>query len=488
MKDMRTDPPPARLFLGGEWREGRGRKIESRNPWDWSPLAAFSGASATDGEDAIAAAREAQPAWAARLPHERAAALRAIGDGIEAQADRISAVQTADTGKTLAETRALAMSAAGTFRYFAAVAETADDRITTRRGPSTTFSLHEPIGVTAAITPWNSPIASDAQKVAPALAAGNAVLLKPASWAPLTALVLGEIAEAAGLPPGLLSVLPGAGSEIGATLVEHPAIGRVAFTGGTDTGRGIALRAAEKLMPVSLELGGKSPVAVFADADMDRAVAGVLFGVFSSSGQSCVAGSRLFVQASIYEDFRAALVAGAEALIAGDPLDRATHMGPLIHPEHHAEVSAHVERALSDGARLLTGGAGEGRIFRPTILEGLPNDAALCREEVFGPVLALLPFENKADLVAQANDSAYGLAAGIWTADFERAWRVAGALRAGTVWINTYKQFSASTPFGADGASGHGREKGVEGLRAWQRQKGVYADLTDAPIAWAAPR
>lgn len=483
-----TDWPAPRLFVGGAWEEGSGAPIDSRYPWDWSRNMTLHGASAADGERAIARACAAQPAWAALMPHERARVLSRIGDGIEAAADRISTVQTRDTGKTRAETRALALSAAGTFRYFAAVAETADDALTTRRGASTTFSVHEPIGITAAITPWNSPIASDAQKVAPALAAGNAVLLKPASWAPLTALVLAEICEAAGLPEGLLSVLPGAGSEIGAMLVDHPAIGRVAFTGGTSTGRRLAAAAAAKLMPVSLELGGKSPVAVFEDADMERAVAGVLFGIFSSSGQSCIAGSRLFVQRGVHAAFREALVAGAEALVCGDPEDPATQVGPLVHPDHHAEVAAHLDRALADGGRLLTGGPGEGRLFRPAIVEGLGNDATLCREEVFGPVLALLPFEGEADLIAQANDSVYGLAAGIWTRDFERAWRVAGALEAGTVWINTYKQFSASTPFGADGASGLGREKGLEGLRAWQRQKGIYADLTGAPIPWAAAR
>ncbi|QBF33434.1 aldehyde dehydrogenase family protein [Thalassococcus sp. S3] len=476
--------PRLQLFVGGRWEEGAGAPITSHNPWDWSEIGTLRGASEQDGERAIAHAEAAQPAWGAALPTERAAVLRRIGDGIEANADRISALQTMDTGKTRAETRALALSAAGTFRYFAALAETAEDAITPRRGPATTFSVHEPIGVTAAITPWNSPIASDAQKVAPALAAGNAVLLKPASWAPLTALLLAEIANEAGLPAGLLSVLPGAGREIGSLLVNHPAIGRVAFTGGTSTGRQLAAQAAAKLMPVSLELGGKSPVAVFADADMDRAIAGVLFGIFSSSGQSCIAGSRLFVQAKIYEAFRDRLVVATKKLVVGDPNAPATRVGPLIHPDHHADVTAHLERARADGGRVLCGGPGDGRLFYPTIVEGLDNNAALCREEVFGPILSLLPFDDEADLIAKGNDNEYGLAAGIWTRDFDRAWRVAGAWQAGTIWINTYKQFSASTPFGADGASGQGREKGREGLRVWQRQKGIYADLTGATIPW----
>ncbi|MEO0386606.1 MAG: aldehyde dehydrogenase family protein [Pseudomonadota bacterium] len=476
--------PRLQPFIGGAWEAGTGAPIACHNPWDWSLIGTVPGASAEDGERAIDRARRAQPAWGAALPAERAAVLRRIGDGIEANAARISAVQTMDTGKTRAETRALALSAAGTFRYFAALAETAEDAITPRRGPSTTFSVHEPIGVTAAITPWNSPIASDAQKLAPALAAGNAVLLKPASWAPLTALLLAEIAAAAGLPPGLLSVLPGAGGEIGSLLVDHPAIGRVAFTGGTTTGRRLAAQAAAKLMPISLELGGKSPVAVFADADLDRAVAGVLFGIFSSSGQSCIAGSRLFVEDAIYPVFRDRLVTATKRLVTGDPTDPATRVGPLIHPDHHADVTRHLARARADGGTVLCGGPGEGRLFYPAIVEGLANDAALCRAEVFGPVLSLLPFRDEADVIAQGNDNAYGLAAGIWTRDFDRAWRVARAWRAGTVWINTYKQFSIATPFGADGASGQGREKGPEGLRVWQRQKGIYADLTGQPIPW----
>ena len=487
--------PDGRLFLGGEWVAGTGAEIVSRFPADGSLNRRLAGASRADGERAIEAAARAQadPDWRDMAPHERARILQRIGDGIERAAPRISYVQSRDTGKTLAETRALALSAAATFRYFAAVLETSDDLLTSRRGGEMTLSVHEPLGVVAAITPWNSPIASDAQKLAPALAAGNAVILKPASWSPLTALLLGRICEEAGLPKGLLSVLPGAGSEIGALLVEHPQVRRVAFTGGTSTGRSLAVEAARKLMPVSLELGGKSPVAVFADADMDVAVAGVLFGIFSSTGQSCIAGSRLFVERSVLDAFRARLVAATEALPVGHPFDPATRVAPLIDPKHRDEVAAHVSRAVAEGGRILTGGGppddpalAEGCYFRPTIIEGLPNDSALCREEVFGPVLALLPFEDEADLIRQANDNEYGLAAGIFTRDLPKAWRVARAIEAGTVWINTYKRFSISTPFGGDGASGMGREKGREGLRAWQAQKGIYADLTGAPIPWAA--
>ncbi|MBT8409022.1 MAG: aldehyde dehydrogenase family protein, partial [Alphaproteobacteria bacterium] len=296
------------IFVGGAWQQGRGAPIASVFAAEGVENTTISGASAEDVEAAITRAEAAQPAWGALKPHERATVLYRISERIAANVERIAWVQSRDTSKTISETRALAASAAGTFRYFAAVAETLDDVLTVPRGDYATASVHEPLGLVAAITPWNSPIASDAQKVAPALAAGNAVLLKPSSWSPLVGLELARIVEEAGLPAGLLSVLPGSGRVVGNVLVDHPAIAKVSFTGGTETGRRLAHGAAAKLMPVSLELGGKSPTIVFADCDMDLAVAGVLFGIFSSSGQSCIAGSRLFVERGIYDAFVARLV------------------------------------------------------------------------------------------------------------------------------------------------------------------------------------
>jgi len=489
-----TRMPDGRLYVGGKWEAGTGAEIVSHFPHDGSHNLTLRGASRADGERAIERARKAQadPAWRNLKPHERARLLARIADGIEANAARLAWVQTRDTGKTLRETSALVASAAGTFRYVAAALETLDDALTVPRGDYLTMSVHEPLGLVGAITPWNSPIASDAQKVAPALAGGNAVLLKPASWSPLTALAFAQVAEAAGLPAGLLSVLPGAGREIGDLLVEHPAIKRIGFTGGTATGRAIARKAAEKLMPVSLELGGKSPTIVFADADLDLALAGVLFGIFSSSGQSCIAGSRLFVQRPVHDAFVARLVAATRALVVGDPFDPATQVAPLIHPDHRAEVAAHVARAVADGGEVLCGGAApegagydRGSYFLPTLVAGLPDSARLCRDEVFGPVLAVLPFDDESEVIARAEDSAYGLACGIWTRDFPRAWRVARAITTGTVWINTYKQFSASAPFGGEKDAGTGREKGREGIRAWMAQKSLYLDLTGRPHPWA---
>jgi aldehyde dehydrogenase (NAD+) len=280
---------------------------------------------------------------------------------------------------------------------------------------------------------------------------------------------------------------------VGDALVKHPLVKRVSFTGGTTTGRQIAHVAADKMMPVSLELGGKSPTIVFGDADLDHATAGVLYGIFSSSGESCIAGSRLFVQRRLYDEFMGRLVDGARRLRVGDPLDERTQMGPLVSAAHRESVEGYVARGLADGGRLLTGGerpSGDGRergcYYAPTIIEGLSNDQSICREEIFGPVLVALPFDDEEDLLAQANDSVYALAAGIWTRDYKRAWALGRALEAGTVWINTYKQFSISTPFGGWRDSGLGREKGRLGILEYTQQKSLYWGLNEQPLPWAA--
>jgi len=487
--------PDGRLLIAGEWRTGGGAEIESINPFDGSVNRTFTGASSDDVDEAATRGHAAMddPAWRDLLPHQRARYLHRIADLIDDGAERIAAIQTADTGKTLTETTALARSAAGTFRYFAAVLEVAEDSLTPSRGDYLTMSVHEPLGVIAAITPWNSPIASDAQKVAPALAGGNAVVLKPASWAPLVALELGRIATAAGLPDGLLSVLPGSGREAGEAIINHSLVRRISFTGGTSTGRHIADVAARRLITTTLELGGKSPTMVFADADVDQAIAGVLFGIFSSQGQSCVAGSRLFVETSIHDEFVERLSAAAAELVIGDPTVAGVQLGPLVHFDHRRHVEALIAAGIGEGARVMTGGErptgppfDRGAFFRPTVLSGVDNTAHICQEEIFGPVLVTMPFTDEDDLVAQANNSVYGLAAGIWTSDYRAAWRVARRVEAGTVWINTYKQFSISTPFGGGKDSGWGREKGLAGIRQYQHQKSLYWGLDPAPHAWAA--
>ncbi|MFD7325272.1 aldehyde dehydrogenase family protein [Streptomyces sp. NPDC059875] len=489
---------PTDILIAGQWRRGAGEPLDTVDPATGRLLATVHSASAEEVAEAAEAAAEAaaDPRWRELLPHERARLLHRIAALTEEAADELSALQTADTGKTLTETRALALSAAGTFRYIAAVLETAEDAVTPSRGAYMTMSVHEPIGVVGAINPWNSPIASDAQKIAPALAAGNAVLLKPAAWTPLVSLAFGRLITRAleefGLPTALLSVLPGSGRVVGDALVRHPLVARIGFTGGTSTGRSIAAVAAQKLIPASLELGGKSPTIVRADADIEQALAGVLFGIFSSSGQSCIAGSRLFVAREIHDSFVGELVERVRKLRVGPGTDPSTQVGPLVHHRHRDSVAAYVDLARSEGARVLCGGAepeGEryrdGAYYLPTVLDGLPNSSRTCQEEIFGPVLVALPFDDEDDLVRQANDSVYGLACGIWTRDARAAWRLARRIDAGTVWINTYKQFSASTPFSGWKESGLGTEKGRDAIRAYQRQKSLYWGTSDAPLPWA---
>jgi len=482
------------INVAGQWRPGGGDLYATHYPADGSVTAELHAASVDDVDEAVETAARAWRGndWRALKPHERATILHNISRLICEQHEDLAQLQRRDNGKPISETRALVASAAGTFQFMAAACETMEDALTPARGDYLTMSIYEPMGVVAAITPWNSPIASEAQKIAPALAAGNAVIVKPAEVTPLLALRLGRICEEAGVPPGIVSILPGKGSIVGDAIIRHPKVRKAAFTGGTSTGRHLARVAADKLMPVSLELGGKSPTIVFDDADLDHAVNGVLFGIFSSSGESCIAGSRLFVQRSVYDKFTDRLVAATARLHVGDPAEEKTQMGPLINDTHRAGIEALVQAGRDDGGDILIGGArprgpdyDKGSYYLPTIVAGLDNDARLCQEEVFGPVLCVLPFDDEDDLVAQANQSVYGLAAGIWSNDYKRIWRIARQLETGTVWINTYKQFSISTPFGGLKDSGTGREKGREGIRAYMEQKSLYWGLNERSLPWA---
>lgn len=485
--------PEGRILVGGEWVEGAGDEIVATDPADGSTVATLAGAVPADVDVAVRRGEAARSAvaWRTMPPHQRARHLARTADLIEARSEELALLQSRDNGKPLAETRALVASAAGTFRYVAALLETQEGTIPPSRGDYLSFSVHEPIGVVGAITPWNSPIASDAQKVAPALAAGNAVVLKPAAWTPLLALELGALLLEAGFPEGLVSVLPGPGRTVGQAIVEHPGIGHLSFTGGTDTGRELAATAARLLKTTSLELGGKSPTIVLPDADLDVAVNGILYGIFSSQGQSCIAGSRLFVHDSVYDEVVARVAERADRLRVGHPRAEGTQLGPLITDSHRAFVERFIADGLAAGGTLRAGGVrpadpalAAGSYLRPTVIDGLPADAPIVREEIFGPVLVALRWRDEEELVAAANDTTYGLACGIWTQDFARAWRIARAIDAGTVWVNTYKQLSIATPFGGVKDSGSTREKGLGAIRAYQRQKSIYLG-TSGPIAWA---
>jgi acyl-CoA reductase-like NAD-dependent aldehyde dehydrogenase len=474
------------LLIGTRWIADTGASLTSINPATGGSNCTVAAATANEVDSAVQAATEAvnARAWRQMLPHARARLLTRLGDLIEERADLFARSQMLENGKVLRECRAQANAAANIFRFYAAVCETMTDTVTPSRGSYISMTVHEPYGVVAAITPWNSPLTMEAQKVAPALAAGNAVILKPSELTPSPALDLGRTALEAGFPPGILNVLPGTGVLAGDALVNHAGVRFVSFTGGTHSGRHIASVAARKLMPVALELGGKSPHIVFSDANIEEAVAAVADGIFEGSGQSCVAGSRLFVQRTSYDDVLARVTARAEALKIDLPDVPGAQLGPIASFAHRDRIAGLVKAARAEGGEVVTGGRippyeklSAGAFYAPTVVAGLSNAATTCQQEIFGPVLCVLPFEDEEDLLLQANDSAYGLAAGIWTSDYQRAWRVARHLEAGTVWINTYKQLSISTPFGGFKDSGIGREKGIEGMRLYQQQKSLYFGL-----------
>jgi acyl-CoA reductase-like NAD-dependent aldehyde dehydrogenase len=474
------------FLVAGERVRGSGPTFVSRNPATGEANYRVCSASAADVDHCVAVARQAveQPSWQGLRPHERARFLYAIADVMTKQADRLAAIQMRENGKVLAECRVQVASAAATFRYYGALCETLASEVTPARGNYISMTLYEPHGVVAAITPWNSPLTMEAQKIAPAIAAGNAVVVKPSEVTPTIALAVAEIAHDAGLPAGLLNVLTGTGQSTGIPLVQHPDVRMISFTGGVGTGKAIGRVAADRLVPVVLELGGKSPNIVFADADIEQALDGVAGGIFEGSGQSCVAGSRMFVQRSIYARAVEGLRRRAQSITVGLPSDPASKMGPIASFSHRDRVESFVASALSEGGEIVAGGRrpddpklAAGAFYLPTVIAGLTNQATACREEIFGPVLCVLPFDDEADLIAQANDSSFGLACGIWTGDYKKALRVASAIQAGTIWVNTYKQLSISTPFGGFKDSGLGREKGIAGLRLYQQSKSLYLGL-----------
>jgi betaine-aldehyde dehydrogenase len=470
------------LPLAGTWTTGEGEALVINNPANGKEIAKLPSASVTQVDATITAAhiKLKQSAWATKLPHERATCLFRAATLILERSDLLASLQTRENGKTLAESVGQVASAAGIVRYFAAVCETLTEELSPSRGPYISATIHEPFGVVAAITPWNSPLTMAAQKIAPALAAGNAVVLKPSELTSLVSIELARCFLDAGLPDGLLSVLPG-GAEVGTTLVNHPDTAMISFTGGTETGRRIAEAVAPRFIPCIFELGGKSPNIVFADADLQKAAKGVTSAIFGSGGQSCVAGSRLFVEQSIYPDFMAMVRSETAKIKVGDPLSQESNIGPMASFAQRARVEEYIDIGRADGGNITIGGTRpegpeyeNGAYYLPTIIEGLPHSSRVCQEEIFGSVLCALPFNTEEDVIAMADDTAFGLACGIWTGNTTRAWNMARAISAGSVWINTYKQLSIAAPFGGFKDSGLAREKGPQGLRAYQQSKSIY--------------
>ena len=388
-------------------------------------------------------------------------------------------------GKTLFDSGKVELPfAAEVFRYYAGWTTKIHGETLNLRDGAFTFTLRQPLGVVGAIVPWNFPFLLASWKIAPALAAGNTLVLKPASLTPLTALRFAELTQEAGLPEGVFNVVPGPGGKAGMALVRHPGVDKIAFTGSTEVGKGIMREAAGSLKRVSLELGGKSPNIVFADADMEAALRGAMTGIFYNKGEVCAAGSRLLVEQRVHDEFVGKLVERVKGLKVGDPMDKATRMGPVVSAQQLQTVLGYVEAGRREGATLAAGGErvrvgdGRGYFVQPTVFTGVTNAMRIAREEIFGPVLSVIPFKDADDAVAQGNETFYGLAAAVWTRDVGKALRVARALRAGTVWVNAYNLYDAALPFGGFKESGFGRELGQAGLDLYTEVKSVWVDLS----------
>jgi acyl-CoA reductase-like NAD-dependent aldehyde dehydrogenase len=484
--ETRAELPPARLWIGGAWVEPEGgRTFVTENPATEEPLCEIASASAADVDRAVAAARAARDGdWSRLSAHERGALLWKLADALEARADDFALLETLDNGKPIFESRYVDVPGAiEALRYYAGWA----DKITGTTLPVTgpfvlAYTLREPVGVVGAITPWNFPLIQAVWKIAPALACGNTVVHKPASYTPLTALRFAALATEVGLPPGVLNVVPGSGAETGGALVAHPGVAKISFTGSTEVGRGIMRGAADTIKRVTLELGGKSPNIVFADADLDAAAKGAYTGIFFGKGEVCAAGSRLFVEETVHGDLMSRLLARTKRLTPGDPLDPRTRLGALVSRKQREGVLRYVDEGRREGARVAWGGepadvGGKGWFMQPTILDGVRNDMLVAREEIFGPVLAVIPFRDPQEAVEMANASIYGLAAGVWTRDVGKAHDVARRLQAGTVWINQYNWYDSGAPFGGFKQSGFGRELGREALDAYTEVKTVYVGM-----------
>ncbi len=481
------------LFIDGQWTASAGSR-DVINPADGSTLATVSEADADDVAAAVAAARAAFDGgpWRTTSARERGDLLRRVADLLVRDREALARTETLDTGKTLREGRIDVDDVAAVFRYYANLADTDAGRVVDTGNPGVVSRVvREPVGVCALIAPWNYPMLQMSWKLAPALAAGNTVVCKPSEVTPLSTVHMVRLVAEAGVPDGVVNLVLGDGAVVGAAMVEHPDVDLVSFTGGLATGRRIMAMAAPEVKRVALELGGKNPNVVFADADFDTAVDHALTAAFLHSGQVCSAGSRLIVAEEIHDEFVAALARRADRIRLGNGMDEASECGPLVSAAHRDKVERHIEKAVAEGATLVTGGTrpdgeefGAGYFLRPTIFTGCHSGMAIVREEVFGPVVTVETFGSEAEAVALANDTDYGLAGAVWTTDASRAQRVANALRHGTVWINDFHPYVPQAEWGGFGKSGIGRELGPSGLDEYREAKHIYHNIDPAPARW----
>jgi aldehyde dehydrogenase (NAD+) len=474
-----------KMWIGGEWVEAAsGDYFPSDNPFLGKPWASIPTGGAADGDRAVRAAHRALTSgdWPKTTASQRGALLRRLGDLIGPEAKRLAEIEVRDNGKLYAEMSAQTAYMAQWYYYFGGLADKIEGAVIPIDKPDTfNYTRHEPVGVVVAIVPWNSPLLLTAWKLAPALAAGCTVVIKPSEFTSASVLEFAQLIEQAGFPAGVVNIVTGFGADVGMPLVEHPLTSKVAFTGSDATGKHIYRAAAASMKHVTMELGGKSPNIVFDDADLDDAVNGAISGIFAATGQTCLAGSRLLLQDSIHDKFLERLVAVAKGARMGDPANLETQVGPVTTPPQYRKVLDYINVAKSEGATLVAGGqpakrpeCGDGWFVEPTIFKDVRADMRIAQEEVFGPVLSVIRFKDEADALRIGNNTIYGLAAGVWTKDIGRAIRMSEGLRAGTVWVNTYRAVSYMSPFGGYKQSGVGRENGAEMIYEYLQVKSVW--------------
>lgn len=472
-------------YINGTWVKPNSLDyLESENPYTGQTWAKIARGDATDASIAVEAAKRTfeQSDWSSMRPTQRGKLLVRLAEIIEVNSERLGHLEVSDNGKLIAEMGAQTKYLAEWYRYFGGLADKVEGAVLpSDKEGIFNFTRYEPLGVIGMITAWNSPLLLLAWKLAPALAAGNTAVIKPSEFTSVSSIEFMRLIEEAGFPPGVVNCITGLGIEVGQPLVDHPDVAKVAFTGSDAGGQKIYESAAKKIMPVTLELGGKSPNIVFEDADFEAAVMGTISGIFAATGQTCIAGSRLLVQRSIHDRFVERLVKVASQAKIGDPMSLDTHVGPVTTLPQYNKILDYINLAKQEGAHCIMGGRpykGEGskgsRFVEPTIFTGVSNNMRVAQEEIFGPVLSVIPFDTEEEAISTGNDIVFGLAAGVWTSDIGRALRVSEKLKAGTVWINTYRAVSFMAPFGGFKRSGHGRESGQESIKQFLQVKSVW--------------